>query len=510
MTLRCSCWIPKKNEEKVRSILRSMEVTGDEQGSAFLLTEKDSAAAMPPTYFKSTEFTDPSQMLVDTYGVPRYQEANPAFLTSITFPFLFGVMYGDIGHGAIVLLLGLFLLLRQQQLLQQRGLLAAFVPYRYLLSLMGLFAFYAGFLYNDLFALGVDLFGSRWTEEGHEPINGGIRLKQLGEDPYPFGIDPAWKGATNELLMVNSVKMKLSIAIAVVHMGVGVLLKGLNLLFFGEVLSFCFEFVPQLLFLLLLIGYLNFMVVLKWVSPRSSNKPNLISSIINMCMMGEVAPEEQLYAHQQTVERVLLLLLLLTIPVMLLVKPTVLLLRSKRAAAAAAADKQQQRAAAPGHDALDAAENGNAAAAAADAPPQQQQQQQQQQEEHEGAGDLFIFQMIETIEFVLGTVSNTASYLRLWALSLAHQQLSLVFYSQTVVRALTLSEDTAVVAAALFLVFSLFACITFGVILCMDLLEVALHALRLQWVEFQNKFYKGDGHKFEPLDFLLVVKRKAA
>ena len=51
-----------------------------------------------PTYFKTNAFTAAFQEFVDTYGVPRYKEANPALFAAATFPFLYGVMYGDIGE----------------------------------------------------------------------------------------------------------------------------------------------------------------------------------------------------------------------------------------------------------------------------------------------------------------------------------------------------------------------------------------------------------------------------
>merc|ERR1711972_551117 len=119
-------------------------------------------------------------------------------------------------------------------------------------------------------------------------------------------------------------------------------------------------------------------------------------------------------------------------------------------------------------------------------------------------GEVFIHQIIETIEYVLGTVSHTASYLRIWALSLAHQQLSLVFFQKTLQMGLEMSFPAN--GIMIYIMFTAWFGITLGVLLGMDVLECFLHTLRLHWVEFQSKFYKAGGEKFAPFNTRRLIQ----
>ena len=114
--------------------------------------------------------------------------------------------------------------------------------------------------------------------------------------------------------------------------------------------------------------------------------------------------------------------------------------------------------------------------------------------------------MIETIEFFLGTVSNTASYLRLWALSLAHSKLTETFLSLT--GGHPLLGNTTIFGTIMvgIIVWPIFWSVNLFVLMAMDNLECTLHTLRLHWVEFQNKFYKGDGYSFSPFSYQAILE----
>ena len=122
--------------------------------------------------------------------------------------------------------------------------------------------------------------------------------------------------------------------------------------------------------------------------------------------------------------------------------------------------------------------------------------------------DFLINQVIYSIEFILGTVSNTASYLRLWALSLAHAELSKVFFEKSLKQ--NISDGDYIFGLGFVLIFVgyfVLANMTIFVLIGMDFMECFLHTLRLHWVEFQNKFYYADGYLFEPYSFKRTIEQ---
>lgn len=192
---------------------------------------------------------------------------------------------------------------------------------------------------------------------------------------------------------------------------------------------------------------------------------------------GSVKKEDQLYPGQGGFQFFLLIVALICVPWMLFLQPYILLQR----------EKKRQRG---GYNNLE------------DEPLIG--------DDHSGGGDdhghghgefsfgnIMIHQSIHVIEFVLGCVSNTASYLRLWALSLAHAQLADVFWEKMIMQYGIETGNPFLIVFG----FGAWLCATSGVLLAMDVLECFLHALRLHWVEFQSKFFAADGYQFEPFTF---------
>ena len=170
----------------------------------------------PPTFLQTNEFTAAFQEIVNTYGTPRYQEINPALFAIVTFPFLFGVMFGDIGHGFILMCFGAFLCLQNDELIKNKSILVPVLKGRYLLLLMGIFAFFCGWMYNDFLSLSFPIFGSCY-QNGHD-----LEAIKVKSCTYPFGLDPKWTVASNELAFTNSLKMKLSVILGIFQMCMGI------------------------------------------------------------------------------------------------------------------------------------------------------------------------------------------------------------------------------------------------------------------------------------------------
>lgn len=191
-----------------------------------------------PTYFRETEFSWVFQQIVDTYGVPTYKEANPAVFACVTFPFLFAVMFGDVMHGAFILAFALYSIYYGKP--GGSGIASAVYPLRNFLLLMGIFATFCGFCYNDYTSIPLYLFG----DSCYYFVEGEPTAHVKPDCVYPIGVDPSWFMATQELTYMNSLKMKMAVIFGVAQMSLGIMLKGSNALHNRNMIDFLFEFCP--------------------------------------------------------------------------------------------------------------------------------------------------------------------------------------------------------------------------------------------------------------------------
>lgn len=258
--------------------------------------------------------------------------------------------------------------------------------------------------------------------------------------------------------------------------------------------------------MLSLFGFMNYLIIVKWltdwtpVMDTGLAAPGVIPAMVGMFLQGgecqkRPAPRETecaeayIISSQPQIMQTLLVVALVCVPIMLLVHPI-----TAGCIYAPKAHVAEVEMAAVNHADNEGAGN-DGVVIKSDTETLLEDLKSDGDHGH-GFGDLFIHSMIETIEYALGTVSNTASYLRLWALSLAHSQLSNVFLMLTLQTVLNSGNHTV-----LFLMYYPFMGTTFVLILCVDMVECFLHTLRLHWVEFMNKFFDGQGVPFNAFNF---------
>ncbi|XP_075971868.1 V-type proton ATPase 116 kDa subunit a1-like [Anticarsia gemmatalis] len=491
--LIAECWVPRKDLHVVQKALDDgVKASGSPIPS---ILHNVPTNETPPTFNRTNKFTRGFQNLIDSYGIASYREVNPALYTIITFPFLFAVMFGDVGHGILMTIFAAILVIFEKKFSQTKTdneIWNIFFGGRYIILLMGIFSMYTGLIYNDMFSKSLNIFGSSWQNVYSDNMLPNHTMLELdpktaySQIPYPFGMDPVWQFASNNIIFLNSFKMKLSIIFGVIHMAFGVTMSVVNFNFFRKPELILLQYVPQILFLLLLFWYLCILMFMKWTmysaiatdpALGTSCAPSVLIIFINMMLLKKSEDKPPcrafMYDGQDELQKTFLAIAFLCIPVMLFGKPVYKIMVTRKR-------KQQQY--------QESVEDGGTP---------------ENGDHGDAMGEMIITQAIHTIEYVLGAVSHTASYLRLWALSLAHAQLSAVLWQRVLRMGM---GEPGVNSVKLYVIFGVWAFFTLAILVLMEGLSAFLHTLRLHWVEFMSKFYEGQGYAFAPFCFSDILE----
>ena len=138
-----------------------------------------------PVALVTNKWLRPIQMLVGQYGHPSYGELDPTLLMAFTFPFLFGAMFGDLGQGLVLLILGI--------LIDNKIIMKGMQGLGLLIAYCGASAAFFGYLYGSIFGF-----------EGH-----------LIEEYLHFHFEPTWFSPLENILGILSIAIDTGIVILI-------------------------------------------------------------------------------------------------------------------------------------------------------------------------------------------------------------------------------------------------------------------------------------------------------
>jgi len=146
-------WVPVTEVEKLENTLN------DRMSNPFVFTVRDPThkeLSVIPTLMQPNEMLAPYQEIVCQYGVPRYGEVDPTWMFAITFVFMFGVMFGDVGQGAVFVFLSWLF----------RKSLGHYIR---LTVPLGLSSIFFGFMYGSVFGFEDVIINHIWVSPLHSP-----------------------------------------------------------------------------------------------------------------------------------------------------------------------------------------------------------------------------------------------------------------------------------------------------------------------------------------------------
>lgn len=173
-------------EEDVEAFVKEAEK--DEK--VFIMVEEDRARYFgePPTKLKNPKLFRPFEMFIRMYGLPAHDELDPTMFVAITYTFIFGAMFGDVGQGLCLFLGGGLLYLTKK------------INLAGIISVAGIFSTFFGFMFGSIFGF-EDILEARWLRPAEAMAN----LPFIGQLNTVFVIAIAFGMALNILVMLFNV-----------------------------------------------------------------------------------------------------------------------------------------------------------------------------------------------------------------------------------------------------------------------------------------------------------------